>query len=98
MPARDAGFGVLGEGYGVQRLQLTSDAVNTFRAGGTVFEIKVLNLGTPVVPFCPFYLGVSLLKLNSRKKGTLIIKGLLGNLVMYCILCTPCRNKAIAEL
>ena len=39
------------------------------------------KLGTPVVPFCPVYLGVSLLKLNSRKKGTLVIKGLLGNLV-----------------
>ena len=26
-----------------------------------------------MVPFCPFYFGVSLLKLNSRKKGTLII-------------------------
>ena len=34
------------------------------------------------MPFSPFYLGVSLLKLNSRKKGTLIVKGLLGNLVM----------------
>ena len=31
------------------------------------------------MPFCPFYFGVSLLKLNSRKKGTLIINGLLGN-------------------
>ena len=39
--------------------------------------------GTPVVPFCPFHLGVSLLKLNSRKKGTLIINGLLGNLVSH---------------
>ena len=38
-------------------------------------------LDTPVVPFYPFYLGVSLLKQNSRKKGTLIIQGLLGNLV-----------------
>ena len=38
-----------------------------------------MQLGTSVVPFCPFYLGVSLLKLNSRKKGTLVIKGLLGN-------------------
>ena len=37
-------------------------------------------LGTPEVPFCPFYFGVSFLKLNSRKKGTLIINGLLGNL------------------
>ena len=38
------------------------------------------NLGTPVLPLFPFYLGVSLLKLNSRKEATLI-KGLLGNLV-----------------
>ena len=37
------------------------------------------ELGTPVVPFCPLYLGI-LLKLNSRKKGTLIINGLLENL------------------
>ena len=36
---------------------------------------------TPTVPFCPFYFGVFLLKLNSKKKGTLIINGLLGNLV-----------------
>ena len=40
-----------------------------------------VELGTTVVPFCPFYLGVSLLKLNIGKKGTLIINGLLGNLV-----------------
>ena len=33
------------------------------------------------MPFCPFDFGVSLLKLNSRKKGTLIINWLLGNLV-----------------
>ena len=38
-------------------------------------------LGTPVVPFCPFYFGVSLFKLNRRRKGTLIMNGLLGNLV-----------------
>ena len=38
------------------------------------------NLGTPVVPFSPFYLRVSALKLNIWKKGTLLIKGLLGNL------------------
>ena len=43
------------------------------------------RLGTPVVPFFPFYLGVSLLKLNSRKKGTLIIMGLLGNLVGFSV-------------
>ena len=53
-----------------------------------------MNLGTPVVPFCqkgttgvprfirPFYFVVSLLKLNSRKEGTLIVHGLLGYLGM----------------
>ena len=35
----------------------------------------------PSVPFYPFSFWVPLLKPNSRKKGTLIIKGLLGNLV-----------------
>ena len=39
-----------------------------------------LFLGAPVVPFYPFSFWVPLLKPNSRKKGTLIIKGLLGNL------------------
>ena len=48
-------------------------------AGLTVSRI-LKYLGTPVVPFCPFCFGVSLLKLNSGKKGTLIINGLLGNL------------------
>ena len=38
-------------------------------------------IGAPVVPFYPFSFWVPLLKPNSRKKGTLIIKGLLGNLV-----------------
>ena len=38
-------------------------------------------LGTTVVPFSRFDLGVSLLKLNIRTKGTLIIKVLLRNLV-----------------
>ena len=40
----------------------------------------ILRLGAPVVPFYPFSFGVPLLKPNSKKKGTLIIKGLLGNL------------------
>ena len=40
-----------------------------------------LQVGTPVVPFCPPNFGVSLvIKLNGRKKGTLTFKGLLGNL------------------
>ena len=34
----------------------------------------------PSSTLLPFYFGVSSLKLNSRKKGTLIIHGLLGNL------------------
>ena len=33
-----------------------------------------------MVPFCPYCSGVSLLKPNSGKKGTLIIQGTLGNL------------------
>ena len=40
-------------------------------------------LGPPVVPFCPFSFWVPLVKPNSRKKGTLIVKGLLGNLVWF---------------
>ena len=40
----------------------------------------LVTLGSPVVPFCPFF-WVPLLKPSSRKRGTLIIKGLLGNLV-----------------
>ena len=43
---------------------------------------RSLLLGTPVVPFYPFHFGVSLCKQNSRKKGTVIFKGLLGNLVL----------------
>ena len=35
--------------------------------------LMLVELGTPVVPFCPFHFGVSLLKLNSGKKDTLII-------------------------
>ena len=34
------------------------------------------------MPFCPFCFRVPLLKLSIRKKGTLIIKGLLRNLVV----------------
>ena len=34
----------------------------------------------PVVSFCPFSFRVPVLKPNGRKKGTLIIKGLLGDL------------------
>ena len=34
---------------------------------GKAFHVFML-LGTPVVPFCPFSFGVSLLKLNSRKR------------------------------
>ena len=39
-----------------------------------------LLLGSWVVPFCAFCFKVPLLKLNILKKGTLIMKGLLGNL------------------
>ena len=49
---------------------------------GSTFSGVHDYLGTPVVPFCPFYSGVPLLELNSRKKGTLIVNGLLRNLAM----------------
>ena len=44
-------------------------------------SLCVLLLGAPVVPFYPFSFWVPLLKPDSRKKGSLTIKGLLGNLV-----------------
>ena len=37
--------------------------------------LEVFVLGAPVVPFYPFSFWVPLLKPNSRKKGTLTIKG-----------------------
>ena len=46
-----------------------------------MYDSTEAQLGSPVVPFYPFSFWVSLLKPNSRKKGTLIIEGLLGNLV-----------------
>ena len=45
-------------------------------------------LGTPVVPGVPFYFGVSLVKLDIRKKGTFVSKRLLGNLALH--LNEPC--------
>ena len=39
-----------------------------------------LQVGSPVVPFCPFSFWVPLFTPSSRNKGTLIIRGLLGNL------------------
>ena len=47
-----------------------------------MYSYRASYLGSPVVPFCPFHMGVSLLKPNTRKKGTLSIKGLLRNLVI----------------
>ena len=41
--------------------------------GGFQGAYEEVRLGTPVVPLFPFYVGVSLLKLNIRKKGTPII-------------------------
>ncbi len=52
-----------------------------------------LVLGTPYVPFFPFYLGVSLSKLDSRKIGTLVINGLLGNLVMRGVFIDPVMDR-----
>ena len=51
-------------------------------------------LGTRVVHFLPFSVGVCLLKLLTRKKGTLVINGLLGNRVLNL----PSTCKKPAEL
>ena len=45
---------------------------------GSVRDARFLST---VIPFWPFLLGVSLSKLNIKRKGTLIINGLLRNLV-----------------
>ena len=42
--------------------------------------LGVEGLGSPVVAFYPFSFWAPVLTPNSSKKGTLIIKGLLGNL------------------
>ena len=55
-------------------------------------------LGSPVVPFYPFCLGVPLLKPNSRKKGTLIIKGVLGNLASLSVDLHPASSSRILQL
>ena len=39
-----------------------------------------------MVPFSPFYFEVSLLKLTVGKKGTLVMKGLLGSLASVIVL------------
>ena len=57
------------------------DSIRSFRPPFRKPMLPLHILGSPVVPFCPFYLGVSLLKPNIGKKCTLIMKGLLGNLV-----------------
>ena len=68
----------------------TNERVMALRCSGVSFSQRPRDslqyppgdfLGAPVVPFYPFSFWVPLLKPNSRKKGTLIIKGLLGNLV-----------------
>ena len=41
-----------------------------------------LSLGSCAVPDCPFYLGSPYQNRIAGKKGTLIIKGLLRNLVL----------------
>ena len=41
--------------------------------------------GYRVVPFCPFSFWAAFLKPNSRKRGILIIKGLLRNLVNWVL-------------
>ena len=49
--------------------------------------VGMVHNGSPVVPFYPFSFWVPLLKPNSSKKGTLIIKELLGNLDIMVSAC-----------
>ena len=49
--------------------QLLQDSVQFHESKDKMVEL----LGSPVVPFCPFYFGVPLLKPNIKEKGTLII-------------------------
>ena len=51
----------------------------------------------PSSTLLPFFGGVPLLKPNSRKKGTLIIKGLLGNLVFEGLLKAPTQLLGHSE-
>ena len=62
--------------------ELGSQEYNEYHCCGHVGWCNKSSSRYPVVPFCPFYFGVSLFKLNGRKKGTLTINGLLGNLVL----------------
>ena len=51
-----------------------------------------------MVPFCPFYSGVSFLKPNSRKKGTLIIKDPLRSLgICFGILFFLCATVSALQ-
>ena len=49
-------------------------------SGLEALEVGLLNSKYHSSTLSPFYFGVSLLKLKSREKGTLLINGLLGNL------------------
>ena len=61
---RDSRFRVQGFGFRV-RLPLPRAHYGNFdKRGGLRLQG---NLGSPVVPFCPFWFGFSLLKPNSRK-------------------------------
>ena len=68
------------DGESVMFMQRMLAAISAQQGGRVSRVLDAVFLSIWVVPFCTFYLGVSLSKLNSRKKGTLIIKGLLANL------------------
>ena len=55
------------------------------RIAKLLIEASALENTSRYLPFSPFLFGVSLLKLNRRKKRTLISKGLLGNLGRGCV-------------
>ena len=66
---------------------------------GTLRFMDHTSLARYLSTLLPFiYLEFSLLKPNIRKKGTLIVKGLLGNLDCSCSLGLACPHKATHEI
>ena len=62
---------------GITEIQLRNHNPRVILESGSGFKITTRFLGSTLLPFL---FRVPLLKLNIRKKGTLIIKGLLRNL------------------
>ena len=72
------------EAYGLKAysMRLRGSASPAVCSSNTFLQTHLVGYGrrpgTPVVPFFPFNFGVSFLKQNIRKEGTLIIQGHTG--------------------